>query len=96
MKEKEIKKSNFEKAVEIISDEYLEDVVIIDSIRAKTIGDMFKFYEYSSRELKEDFDFILMNHGFDSYSDNLEVLDEDNTIHSFRELLKAVKQVQVN
>lgn len=48
-------KTNFEKAVEIISDSYMNDGIELDSIEPQTIGDLFKVYQYSSRELKNYF-----------------------------------------
>lgn len=85
--------TNFKKAVEMISDAYLEDAVELPG--AKTIGDVFKFYEHSMKELREDFDFILNRNGFDSYWDDLSVYEPNGDYHTFKELLSAVKKVKV-
>ena len=79
--------TTFEKAVEIIANEFKEECLEHDC----TIADLFKAYQFDSEDMKEEF-LSILNDLFDGqFTDNCEIFDDDGSIKTFRQLSKAVK-----
>lgn len=86
--------TKFEKAVEIIANEYLQDKSEIERIQPDTISDIFKCYQYDSEDLRDEFADILSKAGFEDYTDEMEIVDGEK-VYNFRALVMAVRKVKV-
>lgn len=85
--------TNIEKAVAIIVESFREDCA---ELHCETIGEYFKIMWMDSNDAKEEFLFILQdaeNHGNIGFqfTDDCEIEKENGDFHTFRELMKAVR-----
>jgi hypothetical protein len=82
--------TNFEKAVNIIIEAYQEDCKEYDC----SISELFKCWGCDTEDLKEEFLSILNQNNFpeNAFTDDCEILEDNNEVKTLRQLINAVKK----
>lgn len=87
--------TDFEKAVKIIAESYREDCEEYDC----NIRELFKIYGYDTKDLKEEFWYILHENNFEGeYTDDCEIFyhtESETKFKTFRSLAKAVRDYRL-
>ena len=87
----EIKMTRFEKMVEIVANEYKEECLEKEC----TIKELFKWWQFDKEDMIDEFCSILNDTEYAEFvTDECEIIDEDDTIKTFRQFSMAVKKYE--
>lgn len=84
---------DFEKVVTVFCEGHREYLKMYEDIN--TMADLIDIWDWDSKELKDEVLYEIYHNKELSgiyITDDCEIIDEDNTVHSYRELAKAIRK----
>ena len=83
--------TRFEQATKIIAESYRKDCEFEDC----SIKELFRAWQVDAEDARAEFVDILYEAGFEAFTEDGEILEDNGTVKTLKQLIKAVKSYEL-